>query len=99
MTLPHVKKKRQAQRDANNEAGSDWQPKISHTDARTLGENKNPEDQCRDEDIKSEKGSNAVREQLMKEKRKIQTMLPIPRNKLRVRQERANHAQNQINVP
>ena len=43
MTLPHVKEKRQPERHANDEAGNDWQPKMSNTDARTLGENENPQ--------------------------------------------------------
>jgi hypothetical protein len=90
--LAHVKKKRQSERYANQESTDNRDPKSPHTEAASFYKNEDPEHQRRNNDIKAEKGSDAIRKQLLDEKGDIQAMVQEPRHELPIRQEHADNA-------
>jgi hypothetical protein len=90
--LAHVKKKRESERYANQKTGNNWKPELSHTEVTAFCQNKNPQHKGRNDDIEAEKAPDAVCKQLMKKKRKIESVLQKPRHELPIRQEHADNA-------
>lgn len=69
-----VEEKRQGERDANRENGDERQPAPRDASARILEAYEEQKRDGGDQDVHAEKRADAVGEELLKEKREIQTV-------------------------
>jgi hypothetical protein len=90
--LAHVKKERKPERYAYQKTGNNGQPEVSHTEATAFAKNENPQHEGCNDDIEAKETGDAVCKQLIKKKRKIESVLQKPRHELPIRQEHADNA-------
>lgn len=94
--LAQIKQKRQCERDTYSEDGYERQPAKRAGKAGTFGVRKHEQRDGGHENIHSEKSADAIGEELLKEKMRVEAVRGYPRHELPVAKNDSHNTQHKI---